>query len=178
MPSFSAIRPTLEEPGSQGWIGHGSSFRGQSLLANWALFSSETNCLTKETFSSERCSSHQVPLLPWRLLTKTQMSVLFPEPRAVPRPPVPRSSTRAPVQASSLQLGMVRPGERNPFTLGRPAARLGFQGAAATVSQSCEPSEAVPQRPGAAGPGRRLPWSERNARTLPRQTWASLSTIS
>ena len=72
---------------------------------------------------------------------------LFPEPRAVPRPPVPRSSTRAPVQASSLQLGMVRPGERNPFTLGRPAARLGFQGAAATASQSCEPSEAVPQPP-------------------------------
>ena len=72
---------------------------------------------------------------------------LFPEPRAVPRPPVPRSSTRAPAQASSLQPGMVRPGERSPFTLGRPAARLSFQGAAATVSQSSEPSGAVPQPP-------------------------------
>lgn len=70
---------------------------------------------------------------------------LFPEPRAVPRPPVPRSSTRAPAQASSLQLGMVRPEERSPFTLGRPAAQLGFHGAPATVSQSCEPSRAVPQ---------------------------------
>ncbi|TKC35405.1 hypothetical protein EI555_005822, partial [Monodon monoceros] len=33
-------------------------------------------------------------------------------------------------------------------------------------------------RPCAAGPGRQLPWSKRNARTLPRQTWASLSTDS
>ena len=32
------IRSTLEEPGSQGCKGHGSSFNGRSLLTNWAFF--------------------------------------------------------------------------------------------------------------------------------------------
>lgn len=71
----SHLKPR-KSPGSQGCKGHGSSFKGFSLLVSWALFSSETSCLTNETFSSDRCSSHQVLLLLCRFLTTNKMFFL------------------------------------------------------------------------------------------------------